>query len=187
LLLARNTDVTIIDVDAARIQSASKFGFKVYFGDGTRLDVLRASGAASARAIAVCIDNKTQANHIVELIKSEFPQAKILVRSFDRTHSRDLIRMGVDFQMREMFESSISFGEATLREIGVPDDEILEISEDIRRRDKERFELDLAANNDSYTAGRHLMFGNAVQPTPFVEPKRSTKTLSPETAEAIKN
>lgn len=187
LLLARNTDVTIIDANADMIRNAGKFGFKVYFGDGARLDVLRASGASSARAIAVCIDDKVKAKHIVELIKSEFPQAKILVRSYDRTHARDLIKMGVDFQIRETFESALKFGEATLRELGLTEEEVYEISEDIRRRDQERFDLDLAANNDNFTAGRHLMFGNAVTPTPFVEPKRMTKVLNPESNDGAKS
>ncbi len=185
LLLARNTDVTIIDADVDMIRSAGKFGFKVYFGDGTRLDVLRTSGAATARAIAVCIDDKVKAKHIVELIKSEFPQAKILVRSYDRTHARDLIKMGVDFQIRETFESALKFGEATLRELGVTDEEVIEISDDIRRRDHERFELDLAADTQGYTAGRHLMFGNAVKPTPFVEPKRVSKSLNSDAGDTI--
>lgn len=185
ILLARNTDVTIIDSDADMIRSASQFGFKIYFGDGSRLDVLRASGAQTAVAIAVCIDNKEVSSHIVELIKSEFPQAKILVRSYDRTHARDLVRMGVDYQIREMFESSICIGKATLKELGADENEIAEIISDIRARDKERFELDLAAEDDSFTAGRHLMFGNAVKPTPFVKPKRKTQLLSEETSEAV--
>ncbi|GAE52416.1 hypothetical protein XPR_3403 [Xanthomonas arboricola pv. pruni MAFF 301420] len=60
-LLARDVDVTIIDNDIEMIQSAEQFGFKIYYGDGTRLDVLHASGAHSARAIAVCIDNREAA------------------------------------------------------------------------------------------------------------------------------
>ncbi|WP_255217495.1 monovalent cation:proton antiporter-2 (CPA2) family protein [Myxococcus sp. AM010] len=69
-LLARGVDVTIIDNDVEMIRSAGTFGFKIYYGDGTRLDVLRASGADSAQVIAVCVDNKEAANRIVELVKS---------------------------------------------------------------------------------------------------------------------
>ncbi|MGE0764746.1 MAG: monovalent cation:proton antiporter-2 (CPA2) family protein [Bdellovibrionales bacterium] len=184
LLLARNVDVTIIDSDADMIRSASKFGFKIYFGDGSRLDVLRASGAHNARAIAVCVDNKAAATRIAELIKSEFPQAKLLVRAYDRIHSRELIKSGVDFQIRETFESAILFGEATLREIGVSEEEISTIAADIRRRDNERLQLEIAGGTG---AGRTLMHGNMPQkPTPLVEPKREPQPLSSGTADAVK-
>lgn len=188
LLLARNTDVTIIDSDVDMIRSASQFGFKIYFGDGSRLDVLRASGAQTALAIAVCVDNKDVSNKIVELIQSEFKQAKVLVRAYDRGHARDLMKMGVDYQIREMFESSIRFGAATLKELGATEDEIAEVIEEIRARDKERFELDLAAEDGTLKAGRHLMYGNnRPKPTPFVKPKRATQHLSEETSEAVES
>lgn len=64
-LLARHVNVTIIDSDIEMIQGAEQFGFNIYYGDGTRLDVLHASGAHSARAIAVCVDNREAANRIV--------------------------------------------------------------------------------------------------------------------------
>lgn len=179
LLLSRNVDVTIIDSDPEMIQSASKFGFKIYYGDGARLDVLHASGAGKARAIAVCVDNKEAATKMTELIKSEFPQARLLVRSFDRVHARELIKLGVDFQMRETFESAIRFGEQALREIGASEEEILEISEDIRRRDSERLALEIVGGTE---AGRSLMHGNIQQQTPLIEPQRESQLLSPETA-----
>lgn len=65
------------------IQSAEGFGFKVYYGDGTRLDVLHASGAATAQAIAVCVDDKDAALKIVELAQHSFPHEKLLVRAQD--------------------------------------------------------------------------------------------------------
>ena len=108
-LLARDVDVTIIDNDIEMIQSAEEFGFKIYYGDGTRLDVLHASGAHTARAIAVCVDNREAANRIVELATREFPHAKLLVRSFDREHALELIAAGVDYQIRETFESAVAF------------------------------------------------------------------------------
>ena len=87
LLLARGVDVTIIDNDIDMIQNAEKFGFKIYYGDGCRLDILHASGAATAQAIVVCVDSKETTNRIVELVTHEFPLAKLLVRSYDREHS----------------------------------------------------------------------------------------------------
>lgn len=137
-LLARDVDVTIIDNDIEMIQSAEEFGFKIYYGDGTRLDVLHASGAHTARAIAVCVDNREAANRIVELATREFPHAKLLVRSFDREHALELIAAGVDYQIRETFESAVAFGEVALVELGVDEDEARTIAREIRRRDAER-------------------------------------------------
>lgn len=185
LLLARNTDVTIIDNDIDRIKNAKDFGFKIYFGDGKRLDVLRASGAEKASVIAVCIDDREAANHIVDIVKSEFTQAKILVRAYDRTHARELIVKEVDFQMRETFESAIKFGKATLCKIGVEKEEAEEIAEEIRRRDAERLELEVASGSTSNEASRKLMFGNISTPVPFTRPQREAKPLSQETAEEV--
>ncbi len=95
-LLARGVDVALIDTDTDMIRVAAEFGFKVYYGDGTRLDVLRACGAADARAILVCVDDREAARHIVRMVKSEFPQAQVLARSFDREHALELIADGAD-------------------------------------------------------------------------------------------
>ncbi len=181
-LLARDVDVTIIDTDIEMIQSAAEFGFKVYYGDGTRLDVLHASGAHVARAIAICIDDRHAANRIVELAKAEFPQAKLLVRSFDREHSLQLVAAGVDYQVRETFESAVLFGEAALRKIGVDADDAAQIAFEVRRLDAERFELELAAND--VRAGRDLILGNAPKPTPFTPPKREGQSLNASTSQA---
>lgn len=181
-LLARDVDVTIIDNDIEMIQSAEEFGFKIYYGDGTRLDVLHASGAHSARAIAVCVDNQEAANRIVELATREFPHAKLLVRSYDRQHSLQLVAAGVDYQIRETFESAVLFGKVALVELGVDEDEAGMISRQIRRRDAERFELEIAAGDAR--AGAKLMYGNTVpiapRPTPFTRPRRGSRTLNPD-------
>jgi glutathione-regulated potassium-efflux system protein KefB len=187
-LLARDVDVTIIDTDIEMIRSAEEFGFKIYYGDGTRLDVLRACGAQNAQSIAVCIDDKEAASRIVELVKHEFPQALVLVRSFDREHSLALISAGVDFQIRETFESAVEFGKAALKSVGVPQGEADDIAEQIRRRDAERFELEMASG--SLKAGVPMLYGNKPvpakpTPTPFTKPRREARPLNEEAAEAI--
>ncbi len=144
-LLARNVDVTIIATDIEMIRSAGEFGFKIYYVDGTRLDVLHASGANKACAIAVCIDDTVATNRIVELAKFEFPQARLLGRSYDREHSLELINAGVDYQIRETFESAVNFGAAALVELGVAADDAARIANERRRRDAERFELEWRA------------------------------------------
>jgi glutathione-regulated potassium-efflux system protein KefB len=182
-LLARGIDVAIIDTDTEMIRSAGDFGFKVYYGDGARLDVLRASGAGEASAIAVCIDDRVAANRIVELVKAEFPLVRLLVRSFDREHSLKLVAAGVDFQIRETFESALAFSGAALRALGVPEEEAAASIEEIRRRDAERFALEMTGGIE---AGRDLLHGNTAKPKPLVPPKRAAQPLNEETAAVAK-
>ena len=177
-LLARDVDVTIIDNDIAMIRSAADFGFKIYYGDGTRLDVLHASGAGVARAIAVCVDNRAAADRIVELAAHQFPHAKLLVRSYDREHSLKLIAAGVDYQIRETFESAVEFGKIALRAVGIAQADADLIATEIRRRDAERFELEMASGD--LRAGARMMIGNGPKPTPFTPPRRESRSLNPE-------
>jgi glutathione-regulated potassium-efflux system protein KefB len=178
-LLARGFDIAIIDTDTEMIRSAADFGFKIYYGDGTRLDVLKASGAERARAIAVCIDNREAADRIVALARSEFPHAKLLVRAFDRAHSLKLVGAGVDYQVRETFQSAMAFGEAALLQLGVPEAEAAQVAEEVRRRDNERFEAEIAGG---LAAGAALIRGNLPKPTPFTTPRQAPQPLSAETA-----
>ena len=183
-LLARGIEVALIETDVEMIRAASTFGFKVYYGDGTRLDVLRASGADTAEAILVCVEKPEVADKIVELVKAEFPLAKLLVRAFDRGHSLRLIEAGVDFQIRETFESALTFGKRTLIELGVDEVEAAEIVRDVRRRDTERLELQVAGG---LQAGRWLMRGNMATPTPepFSVPRHGGKALNTEAADVL--
>jgi glutathione-regulated potassium-efflux system protein KefB len=178
-LLARGADVSIIDSDVEMIRAAAKFGFKVYYGDGTRIDVLHACGAGEAQAILICVENRQATDRIVEVLKAEFPLARVLVRSFDREHALKLTGHGVEFQIRETFESALRFGEAALLAVGASEEEAAEISLDVRRRDAERFQLELAGG---LGAGLALLRGNTAKPTPFTAPSREARALSEETA-----
>lgn len=138
LLLSRGVSLSVIDRDPDRIRDAGRFGFKVFFGDGTRLDTLHHSGAGTAAAIMVCIDDPKAALQIVELAQHEFPQARLLVRSYDRSHAIELIRAGVDYQIRETVESAYLMGAEGLRALGFAEIDVEETARDIRRRDVER-------------------------------------------------
>ncbi len=181
-LLARGIDVVIIENDTDMIRAAAQFGFKVFYGDGTRLDVLHASGASRAKAILVCVDKKEVTSRIVELLKHECPLTPVLARAFDRQHAIELIRHGVDFQLRETFESALAFGAEALRVFGVEEVDIAEVAEDIRRRDAERLQLQMAGTPVS---GINLMHGNRWQPTPLTQPQREGRALNEEAADAI--
>jgi glutathione-regulated potassium-efflux system protein KefB len=179
-LLARGIEVAIIDSDTEMIRSAADFGFKIYYGDGTRLDVLQASGAHSARAILVCVDDKSAASRIVELVKHEFPQARLMARAFDREHALKLMEANVDYFVRETFESASVFGERALRLLGVDEAEASQIAADVRQRDLERLELQFTGG---IKAGRDLMHSNRLKPQPLTTPQQSGQALSAETAE----
>jgi glutathione-regulated potassium-efflux system protein KefB len=172
--LARGYDVTIIDNDTEMIRSAAEFGFKVYYGDGTRLDLLEASGARKVKLIAVCVDNRFTATKIAEIVMEDFPDTRLMVRSYDREHALELAHKGVETQIRETFESAMLFGETGLRELGVPDGEAAEIVDELRRRDAERYALEIAGG---IGAGRDLLRGNMPKPTPYTKPKRAGRVL----------
>ncbi len=184
-LLARGMEVSLIESDVDMIRAAGTFGFKVYYGDGARLDVLRASGAANAEAILVCVDKPDVADRIVELVKSEFPLAKLFVRAYDRGHSLRLIKAGVDYQLRETLESAFIFGKNVLIEMGVDEVEAADIMRDVRRRDAERLELQVAGGIQE---GRWLMRGNIATPTPepFSVPRKGGQALNEEAADVLK-
>ncbi|WP_374390530.1 monovalent cation:proton antiporter-2 (CPA2) family protein [Brevundimonas sp.] len=180
-LLARDVDVSIIENDVEMIQAASQFGFKVYYGDGTQLHTLRASGADEAELVLVCVDKPEAADRIVELVKHEFPTTRIMARAFDRGHSMRLIQAGVDYQIRETFESALKFGERALVELGLDEREAADTIGDVRRRDDARLDLQLTGG---LAAGRQLMRGNlpTPQPAPYIKPKREGRLLNEDEA-----
>jgi CPA2 family monovalent cation:H+ antiporter-2/glutathione-regulated potassium-efflux system protein KefB len=157
-LLARKCTITIIDNDPGMIRAAETFGFKVWFGDGTRRDILEAAGAATARAIVIATDKPEVTTRIAKLAHHEFPNAAILARAWDRAHSLELIKEGIDHQMRETFHSALALGGEVLEVLGVDPEEIAELADLVRRRDAERLALQTAG--DIY-AGRSLVIGNA--------------------------
>ena len=181
-LLAEGVDVTAIDSDAEMIRAASRFGFKVYFGDGTRLDVLRAAGIERAQIVAVCTNTPEVTDHIVELIQSEFPFVQLYVRSYDRRHTLRLLNKGVNYQIRETLESAFSFGSAALSGLGIADERVAEIEASLRARDAERL-----ANQQLgglLTAGTDIARTPTVQPEPLTVPKREARPLNKEAASA---
>lgn len=174
ILLAGGSDVTIIDQSADRIRSASKFGFKIYFGDGTRKDVLVAAGIKRAKIVAVCTHKLEITDKIVDLIQAEFPTARIFARAYDRTHTLSLRARGVDYEARETFESGMLFGRKTLEALGTSEDQALEISHDVRRRDEERLAMQAV---EGILAGQDKLHTRPVTPEPLIKPKRESERL----------
>jgi monovalent cation:proton antiporter-2 (CPA2) family protein len=157
VLLSRGWSVSMIDTDTEMITVAGYMGMKVYFGDGARLDILHAAGAGEARAVLVCIDQPEAATRIVEVVKAEFPLVPVLARAYDRAHALKLIRAGADFQLRETFESALTFGARALDDLGEPPGVVEEVIEEVRKRDADRLAAQISGDISS---GRDLLLSN---------------------------
>ncbi len=157
-LLAKGHKIATIDTDTDMIRAAATFGFKVYYGDGTRLDILRAAGIETVDMVVIAIDKKDQATRIAELIRDEFPLVKVLARAYDRGHAIELVKAGVEYQLREMFESALTLGGQALRILGSTDDDVAEVIEGVRDRDRQRFNAQIVGG---LQAGRDLLLSNA--------------------------
>ena len=166
-VLARGYTLSIIDSNAEFIRDIGDFGFKVYYGDGVRPEILHAAGAATARAILICVDDKEAALKIAEIVKEEFPLVPVLARAYDRGHAIDLLKAGVDYQIRETYDSALSFGGEVLRALGEADETALQMVEEFREIDRERFALEQVGG---IYAGRSLIKGNA-QPADIIAAK----------------
>jgi len=181
-LLLRGYDATIIDNDVEMIEAAADFGFKVYYGDGTRSDILHAAGAGRARAIMICVDRGDHAIAIARHLKAEYPLIPVLARAYDRGTALRLIELGVEYQIRETLESAIEFGAEALRIFGTDDETIAETLADLRQRDNERLELQIAGD---IMSGTDLLKGNSPNPAPLATPRRRGTALNEEAAEVI--
>ncbi|CAA9268588.1 MAG: Inner membrane protein, KefB/KefC family [uncultured Acetobacteraceae bacterium] len=164
VFLARGLRLTIIDNDVEMIEAAARFGSRVYYGDGTRLDVLRAAGAGRARLIAVCTDGVATTNKVVDVVREAFPDTPCFARSYDRRHSLELIRRGVTAEVRETLGSALAFGREVLVGLGATRDEAERFVADVERRDRERLEAQLEGG--LYAGMEHLR----VRPEPLTPP-----------------
>jgi CPA2 family monovalent cation:H+ antiporter-2/glutathione-regulated potassium-efflux system protein KefB len=181
-LLAERIDVTVIDSSVKRIRDAGKFGFKVFYGDGRRLDVLRAAGANEARIIAICVGDRETADKIVALARDNFPVAKIFARAYDRIHAMSLLECGADYQIRETLESALSFGGAAINELHGDPEAGREAVEAARARDLERFVIQKAGG-----APPPFFSPDApcLQPEPLVRPAGKSRGLTPESQDIV--
>lgn len=155
-VMEMGAEVSIIDKDPQIIRDAGNYGLKVYYGDGTRMDVLHAAGAHSARIIMVCIDDASATTHIVECIKREFPHAKVLARSIDRDHMLALVKADVDWQIRETFESAIQMGREATHFLGATPDIVDDLETSVRQGDLARFEIERIEGRE---AGKSKILG----------------------------
>ena len=179
VLLAEGISVTVIDKDVEQIRNATRFGFRIYYGDGTRLDVLRAAGLERAELICVCIDDPEAALKIVDVVHEEFADVRTYIRAYDRTHAVELMNRDVDYQMRETVESALNFGRAALEGLGVAAASAAARTEDVRKRDVARLVLQQAGAIPDGTGW--MRTAGELRPEPLTVPKRPARALSAET------
>jgi CPA2 family monovalent cation:H+ antiporter-2/glutathione-regulated potassium-efflux system protein KefB len=134
------------------IDVAREFGANVYFGDGTRLDLLRQAGAAEAELILFCLDGDKLDADFLRAVREAFPNAAIMVRAYDRRMLVALRDAPVDFVVREVMESAVRMARAALEHLGDSEQDIDRAELFFRENDRER--LDMQTEHGDIRAGR---------------------------------
>ena len=140
MLLAADIPVTLIDIDTEMIDVAGEFGARVYFGDGTRLDLLRQAGAAEAELILFCLDGEQPDAALLLAVREAFPKAAVFVRAYDRRMLVALRNAPVHYVVREVMESAVQMARAALDHLGNSEEEIDRAEAFYRQNDRERLD-----------------------------------------------
>jgi voltage-gated potassium channel Kch len=169
MLMAKRIPVTIIDSKPSLIELSEEFGTKVYYGDGTRIDLLRTAGAETAEGIIFCQNPGELTRDKLEAVFETFPQAAVMVRVYDRLQVIDF--QGLDFAVcqRELYESAVVMGREALIKLGVSRREAERVEREYRERDLERLEAqtitgDLHAKSERSFAVDRPLPDEAVDP-----------------------
>ena len=157
IMQAGGHQVTMIDIKPQQIERSQIFGRQVFYGDGTRIDLLERAGAAEACAIFFCIDDRELDAETLEPLRHHFPKARIFVRAYDRRQALALMPDGGLRVTREVFESSISMAQQALLELGASDSAVIQAVDEFRRRDGTRLAEQFASGN--MHAGAQHSFG----------------------------
>ncbi|MEP6791254.1 MAG: NAD-binding protein, partial [Ramlibacter sp.] len=140
MLTAEGVASTVLDHDADMIEAARSFGYKVFYGDATRLDLLRTAGADTAKILVVAVDDKDQSLAIVDLAREHFPHLELVARAKDVTHWNELRDRGVTRVERELFEASLRSARTVLEVLGYAPHEARSHAMRFRRHNIDLFE-----------------------------------------------
>ena len=140
LLIAQGHACTVLDHDAEMIEAARSFGYRVFYGDASRLDLLRTAGAASARILVIAVADKAQSLEIADLAREHFPNLTIVARARDVTHWHELRDRNVMLVQRELFESSLQSGASVLKALGQDATQVALMVDRFREHNLELFE-----------------------------------------------
>ena len=147
MLITQGIAVTLIDTDIEMIDIAGEFGAKVYYGDGTRIDMLRQAGAADAELILFCMDGDQVEPELIESVHKAFPKAAIFVRAFDRRALLKLKGTPIAGAVREVLDSAVRMAREAMSAVGVDGDEIRRTEDLYRARDRERLKIQYEAGD----------------------------------------
>jgi len=114
LLNASGFHPTVLDDDADQVEQLRKFGFRVFYGDATRLDLLHAAGADRAELLVITLDDRDGITHLAQLARAHFPRLRIIARVHDMRHSFELRDLGVEMLERETWAAALKLGETAL-------------------------------------------------------------------------
>jgi glutathione-regulated potassium-efflux system protein KefB len=138
MLIGQKIGVSLIDRDVEMIETAGSFGMKVYYGDGTRIDLLRQAGAAEAQLLLFCLDGDVLDAEMLAGVNKAFPNAAIFARAYDRRSLMKMAGAPIAGTVREVIESAICMARLAMAEIGVDDESIDNTETDYRDRDARR-------------------------------------------------
>ncbi|MDD3266032.1 MAG: monovalent cation:proton antiporter-2 (CPA2) family protein [Burkholderiales bacterium] len=138
-LLANGFDSTILDLDSQQIDLVSKFGHKVFYGDASRMDLLRLAGLKDAKLLVVAINDGVKALKIATMVRQAYPHIKILIRVRSRTEAYEALNLGFDFDdiYRETFDSALNIARDSLQHLGLSLTNIDSTLQDFKKLDKE--------------------------------------------------
>lgn len=148
LLRAQGFEMTLIDDDPAQIELVKRFGVKVFYGDGGRLEILRAAGADKARMIVIAVAGGERILGIAELIRRNYPDVIVAARAVDRSHAHDLMALGVQVIERETFRAAIKLGEHALVALGRPKTEAHRVAAAFEQHDTRMLHESYAVRHD---------------------------------------
>ncbi len=117
-LLSQGVKVTVLEKNPDQVEAVGRFGFKAYFGDATRMDLLRSAGIEEARMVVVAIDDADAAVDIVRQVKQHYPKLLVFARARNRRHAYDLHKAGVDNYHREMLDASLALARDAMVALG---------------------------------------------------------------------
>lgn len=117
-LKANKVDTTVLEIDSDRVDLLRKYGYKVYYGDATRYDLLHAAGAGEAKLLIVALGDPEKALELVVTCKKHFPHLRLLVRAYDRPDTFELMDAGMLHIYRETIDSSLRMGVDALKLLG---------------------------------------------------------------------
>lgn len=148
LLFASGIRATVLDHDPDNIELLRRLGFRVFYGDGTRLDLLTTAGAERASVLVNAIDDMDSNLKLVDVVRQYFPAARLVARARDVTHWRELRQRGVTTIERETFESALRVGRRALEALGVLPHEARERADLFRRNNLATLEAVLESWDD---------------------------------------